>query len=458
MPDLRAEEKRDVDSRRGAVASASTVSRELRRNCGLRGYRMKQAQRLSAARRRLASSRPRKLTAELWGWIEGKLRLNWSPQQIAGRLRLEGGPSVGKTWIYRQVWKDRADGGTLHRHLRRRGKKANRRGRRGAGRGVITSLALRWLRVPGRVDIAERPAVVELKRATGRHAWAPQRAVVDRRSSLFFGGCRARSAALGACGRFRAGAHHDGGQRQGGCRGLVGGLFLRPFLGARAERSIFRRRRSSPAWTMPGWNGGTFSMAVRAGFWATARRRKCLARPWTRPDFPARSQSLRRWRGRTRRRGRLDRLAIPSAAFAGGGGVGRARGTARRFSRTATAAKTSSGRRLSPFGLRPRSERRRPNPTGCYAALELRREIAAWQVLHSEWKPRHFIGANPRIFKPAWERGHPRPRRGQDALAPGIEGRMPALFPLSFLVRQTLEAPVQAHADLARIRQVAIHG
>ena len=64
---------------RSLGVSASTVSRELRRNCGLRGYRMKQAQRLSAARRRLASSRPRKLTAELWGWIEGKLRLNWSP-------------------------------------------------------------------------------------------------------------------------------------------------------------------------------------------------------------------------------------------------------------------------------------------------------------------------------------------------------------------------------------------
>ena len=321
---------------RSLGVSASTVSRELRRNCGLRGYRMKQAQRLSAARRRLASSRPRKLTAELWGWIEGKLRLNWSPQQIAGRLRLEGGPSVGKTWIYRQVWKDRADGGTLHRHLRRRGKKANRRGRRGAGRGVI----------PGRVDIAERPAVVELKRRVGdweldtivgaRHRGALV-SVVDRCSKFAFlrRVPRKTSSAVGgavlACLRpFSALApHHDGGQRQGvrgppgGCRGLVGGLFLRPavpFLGARAEAStptawsgsIFRRRRSSPAWTMPGWNGcSTFSMAVRAGFWATARRRKCLARPWTRPDFPARSQSLRRWRGRTRRRGRLDRPGDP---------------------------------------------------------------------------------------------------------------------------------------------------
>ena len=142
---------------RALEVSASTVSRELRRNRGRRGYRMKQAQRLSEERRRKASSRPRKLTAERWSWIEGKLRLQWSPEQIAGRLRLEGGLPVGKTWIYHQVWKDRAACGTLYRNLRRRGKKANRRGRSGAGRGVI----------PGRVDIAERPAVVESKRRVG---------------------------------------------------------------------------------------------------------------------------------------------------------------------------------------------------------------------------------------------------------------------------------------------------
>lgn len=137
--------------------SCSTVSRELRRNGGRRGYRMKQAQRYALSRRRKASSRPRKLTAERWSWIESKLRLQWSPEQISGRLRREGGAWVGKTWIYHQVWKDRAQGGTLYRHLRRRGKKANRRGRCEAGRGLI----------PGRVDIAERPAVVESKSRVG---------------------------------------------------------------------------------------------------------------------------------------------------------------------------------------------------------------------------------------------------------------------------------------------------
>ena len=170
---------------RALEVSASTVSRELRRNRGRRGYRMRQAQRMARSRRRLASSRPRKLTAALWGRIEGCLGWQWSPQQIAGRIRLEGGVSVGKTWIYRQVWMDRAAGGTLYRHLRRRGKKANRRGRCGAGRGLI----------PGRVDIVERPAVVELKRRVGdweldtiigaRHRGALV-SVVDRCSKFTF--------------------------------------------------------------------------------------------------------------------------------------------------------------------------------------------------------------------------------------------------------------------------------
>jgi len=88
--------------------SASTVSRELRRNGGLRGYRMQQAQRLPEARRRQASSRPRKGTKELWRGIEGKLRPRWSPEQIAGRLRLEGGAPAGKTWVCRHARADRA--------------------------------------------------------------------------------------------------------------------------------------------------------------------------------------------------------------------------------------------------------------------------------------------------------------------------------------------------------------
>ena len=50
-----------------------------------------------------------------------------------------------------------AAGGDLFLCLRHRGRRRNRRGRNGAGRGVI----------PGRVDISERPAIVEGKVRVG---------------------------------------------------------------------------------------------------------------------------------------------------------------------------------------------------------------------------------------------------------------------------------------------------
>ena len=136
----------------------TTISREVKRNRGKRGYRHKQAEEFAKSRRGEASSIPRKMTKELWAMVNNLLiRRRWSPEQIAGRLHLEGVVSVSAKWIYTHIWEDRAAGGTLYRYLRRRGKKPNRRGRGGAGRGVI----------PGRVDISERPGEVEEKIRVG---------------------------------------------------------------------------------------------------------------------------------------------------------------------------------------------------------------------------------------------------------------------------------------------------
>ena len=59
--------------------------------------------------------------------------------------------------IYRMVFADRASGGDLWRYLRQRGRKRVRRSADGSGRG----------RIVGRVDISERPAVVEKKERIG---------------------------------------------------------------------------------------------------------------------------------------------------------------------------------------------------------------------------------------------------------------------------------------------------
>ena len=136
--------------------SQSTVSRELRRNRGQRGYRFKQAE-AKAQTRQATRSKPRKLTSPVRREIEAKLReMRWSPEQISGWLR-DQGIKLSHERIYQMIWQDKRDGGNLWRCLRRRGKRYNKRAGKNAGRGLI----------PNRIDISDRPAIVARKARLG---------------------------------------------------------------------------------------------------------------------------------------------------------------------------------------------------------------------------------------------------------------------------------------------------
>jgi IS30 family transposase len=65
----------------------STISRELGRNSGKTGYYYHWAQAQAEDRQRKRRSRPRKMTAAVVAFIEGKLKEGWSPQQISGWLK-----------------------------------------------------------------------------------------------------------------------------------------------------------------------------------------------------------------------------------------------------------------------------------------------------------------------------------------------------------------------------------
>jgi IS30 family transposase len=130
--------------------SQSTVSRELSRNSGDRGYRYKQAQR-KATERRESACKATKMTILMTGLIESKLRLDWSPEQISGWLKIERGISISHEAIYLYIWNDKQSGGTLYRHLRRQGKKYDKRRNGKSTRGHIKN----------RVGIEDRPKVVE---------------------------------------------------------------------------------------------------------------------------------------------------------------------------------------------------------------------------------------------------------------------------------------------------------
>lgn len=136
--------------------SASTISRELKRNKGLRGYRPLQAHRLAKARQQ--TPHYSKLTRALWNRIRRYLVwFQWSPEQISGYLRIHGYAWVSHETIYQKIWADKKQGGTLYTHLRHRGKKYNKRKHANKRRGII----------PNRRDIDDRPAIVEDKTRIG---------------------------------------------------------------------------------------------------------------------------------------------------------------------------------------------------------------------------------------------------------------------------------------------------
>ena len=132
----------------------STISRELKRNVSLRGYRPKKAEEL-AQERRYGKTQAR-IAPETWKTIATALRQQWSPQQISGRLVHEGKPTVSHEWIYQHLQRDKDNGGTLYENLRCRRKRKKRYGTN-TQRGVLVN----------QISIDERPAVVAEKSRLG---------------------------------------------------------------------------------------------------------------------------------------------------------------------------------------------------------------------------------------------------------------------------------------------------
>lgn len=132
----------------------STISRELRRNCGQKGYRPYQADELAFDRQ--CNAYRARIAWQTWQQVELLLRQDWSPEQIAGRLKLEKQPTVSHERIYLYVYADKRRGGTLHRHLRSQKKQRKR-----------YSGYIRRGQIPNRISIEQRPQIVASKRRFG---------------------------------------------------------------------------------------------------------------------------------------------------------------------------------------------------------------------------------------------------------------------------------------------------
>ena len=143
----------------------STISRELRRNGPPAGFSWPYWYDAAQARCNACKAKPRHhrrlRDAELYQYVAQRLRAHWSPQAIAGRIRLDYPAElrmrISVECIYRWIFRDAQAGGQLYRFLCLGHRRRRKQRRYGSLRGLI----------PNRVSIAQRPAVVDKRRRFG---------------------------------------------------------------------------------------------------------------------------------------------------------------------------------------------------------------------------------------------------------------------------------------------------
>ena len=123
----------------------SSITREIKRNTGKRGYRHNQANNFAIGRHK-NKEKFVKLTAEIKEQLNRDIKKDWSPEQIVGRLKLDDGIHLHHETIYQYILEDKRTGGLLYKHLRHQNK--TYRKRYGAGHNRTG--------IPNRVDIDER--------------------------------------------------------------------------------------------------------------------------------------------------------------------------------------------------------------------------------------------------------------------------------------------------------------
>lgn len=161
----------------------STISRELRRNRDkVRGYNAELAQ-IKSSKKHKQKTKRESLTARVEKYIRNKLKQDWSPEQISGRMKIDLGITVVHETIYRYIYANKANGGRLYKSLRHKNKKYHKRSNEYKARGMLID----------RVMIGKRPKIVEKKSrigdleidtVIGKHHVGALVTVVDRKSKF----------------------------------------------------------------------------------------------------------------------------------------------------------------------------------------------------------------------------------------------------------------------------------
>ena len=108
-----------------------------------------------AKQRQKSSKANLKLTDSTIALIKRYLKKRYSPEQVAATLRIKHGIDISYATIYKMIEEDRLNNGTLYGYLRHGGKRRAKYGK------------ARKNRIPDRVSIAKRPAIVDNKERMG---------------------------------------------------------------------------------------------------------------------------------------------------------------------------------------------------------------------------------------------------------------------------------------------------
>jgi len=162
----------------------STICRELKRNSDAisNEYSYEFAHTVALKRQR-NKNKHTILTSRIKTYIKSKLKEDWSPEQISGRMKIDHGLTICHETIYRYIYYNKSRSGRLYKYLRHKNKKYHSRSNSYQRRGVIID----------RISIDKRPKVVERKSrigdfeidtVIGRHHAGALVTVVDRKSKF----------------------------------------------------------------------------------------------------------------------------------------------------------------------------------------------------------------------------------------------------------------------------------
>ena len=136
----------------------STISRELRRNRdeGHSVYLPDTAEVKMKTRRKQAKAKFQNFNANTIAEVKERLEQHHSPEQIAGRMKLEGVGKISYETIYLMIYANHQEMGIYQQYLRQKQKRRRRKGRNQKRGGI-----------PNRIGIENRPKIADLKTEIG---------------------------------------------------------------------------------------------------------------------------------------------------------------------------------------------------------------------------------------------------------------------------------------------------